>query len=124
MKGSDGQPIAYSNRGLRATRRAVVGNPLRTMTGTGSKWMRNADVVPGRCAVDHVGDPRRVRATEKKYYDDDTWEKLDPEGMKQRESAEVERFRNMGVYEYTGRAAARHDEEGGGEACANQQESS
>ena len=46
------------------------------------------------------------------YYDENTWEELDPKQVEKGEKDEFERFCKMGVYEYVSRAEAERDETG------------
>jgi hypothetical protein len=50
--------------------------------------------------------------TDLKYYDENTWEELDPVKVTAGERDELERFTKMGVYEYIGREQAMTDPEG------------
>jgi hypothetical protein len=72
------------------------------------KWGING--VSDMCEQDHE-DIRRIE-TDMQYYDENTWEALDPEKVAQGEKAEIERFRKMMVYEYVSRERAQEDEEG------------
>jgi hypothetical protein len=54
----------------------------------------------------------RRRVTDMQYYDENTWEVLDPTLVEQGEKAELQRFRDMNVYEYVPRDQAITDEGG------------
>ena len=54
----------------------------------------------------------RRSVTDMKYFDENTWEELDPERVAEGERAELERFKKMGVYDYETRAVAMNDELG------------
>ena len=54
----------------------------------------------------------RRSVTDMKYFDENTWEELDPERVAEGERAELERFKKMGVYGYEMRAVAMNDELG------------
>ena len=43
------------------------------------------------------------------YYDENTWEELDPKGVEAGERDELERFHKMGVYTYVSRQQAQED---------------
>ena len=72
------------------------------------KWdeMRVSDM----CMPDDM-DIRRGE-TDMKYYDENTWEELDPVKVVEGERAELSRFKEMGVYEYVSRETAMNDPEG------------
>ena len=46
------------------------------------------------------------------YYDENTWEELDPVKVMEGEQAEMKRFQEMGVYDYASREQAMNDIEG------------
>ena len=52
----------------------------------------------------------RRSVTDMKYFDENTWEELDPERVAEGERAELERFKKMGVYDCETRAVAMNDE--------------
>ena len=52
------------------------------------------------------------RAADYSYFDENTWEELDPKQVLKGEREEYERFCKMGVYEYADRKAAQEDEDG------------
>ena len=54
----------------------------------------------------------RRSVTYMKYFDENTWEELDPERVAEGERAELERFKKMGVYDYETRPVATNDEFG------------
>ena len=54
----------------------------------------------------------RRSGTDMKYFDENTWEELDPERVAEGERAELERFKKVGVYDYETRAVAMNDELG------------
>ena len=54
----------------------------------------------------------RRLVTDMQYYDENTWEWLDPKLVVEGERAELQRFRDMNVYEYVPREQAIHDEGG------------
>lgn len=54
----------------------------------------------------------RRSETDLQYYDENTWEELDPAKVVEGERAELRRFEEMGVYEYVSREAAVNDPEG------------
>ena len=51
-------------------------------------------------------------ATDCSYYDENSWEELDPKQVWKGEQEEYERFCKMGVYEYVSRAEAENDDTG------------
>jgi hypothetical protein len=54
----------------------------------------------------------RRLVTDLQYYDENTWEMLDPKLVEEGEKAELQRFRDMNVYEYVPRDQAINDEGG------------
>ena len=54
----------------------------------------------------------RRSVTDMKYFDENTWEELDPERVAEGQRAELVRFKKMGVYDYETRAVAMNDELG------------
>ena len=68
------------------------------------------------CAVDILcekDDPELQRMMHDcAYYDENTWERLDPKQVQKGERDEYERFCKMGVYEYANRSTALADEDG------------
>ena len=48
----------------------------------------------------------RQFVTDMQYYDENTWEELDPKQVAVAEQAELQRFRDMKVYEYVPRDLA------------------
>ena len=50
--------------------------------------------------------------TDMQYFDENTWEELDPKLVEEGEKAELQRFHDMNVYEYVSRDQAIHDEGG------------
>ena len=54
----------------------------------------------------------RQFVTDMQYYDENTWEELDPKQVAVAEQAELQRFRDMKVYEYVPRDLAVNDVEG------------
>jgi hypothetical protein len=54
----------------------------------------------------------RQAVTDMQYFDENTWEELDPKLVEEGEKAELQRFRDMNVYEYVSRDQAINDEGG------------
>ena len=52
------------------------------------------------------------RAADYSYFDENTWEELDPKQVLKGEREEYERFCKMGVYEYVSRTQAENDDSG------------
>ena len=72
------------------------------------KW--NVDAVEDMCEEE---DPELQRwAADFSYFDENTWEELDPKQVKKGEQEEYSRFCKMGVYEYHSRELAEQDAEG------------
>ena len=58
-------------------------------------------------------DPELQRkAADYSYYDENSWEELDPKQVLKGEREEYERFCKMGVYEYVSRAQAENNDSG------------
>ena len=72
------------------------------------KW--HLDHVSDMCEPSH--DEIGRGAVDFAYYDENTWEELDPTGVAAGERDELERFRKMGVYDYVTRREAERDAEG------------
>ena len=72
------------------------------------QWSLNT--LEDMCVVD---DPELQRyIADYSYFDENTWEELDPVLVHKGERDEYERFCKMGVYEYCSRRVAEHDAEG------------
>ena len=54
----------------------------------------------------------RQAVTDMQYFDENTWEQLDPKLVEEGEKVELQRFRDMKVYEYVSRDQAINDEGG------------
>ena len=54
----------------------------------------------------------RRKAADYSYYDENSWEELDPKLVEKGEQEEYERFCKMGVYEYVSREEAEKDDMG------------
>ena len=72
------------------------------------KW--NGKEVSDMC--DKVGAEVHRVGTDMAYYDENTWEELDPVKVMEGEQAEMNRFKVMGVYDYASRQEALQDIEG------------
>ena len=81
---------------------------LERMCQDDFKW--NLNNVEDMCEEDA---PELRQATaDYAYYDENTWEELDPKMVAKGEKDEYDRFCKMGVYEYIGRGEAEKDEMG------------
>ena len=70
----------------------------------------NLDYVEDMCE-DEAAELKQTMA-DYAYYDENTWEELDPKQVEKGEKDEFERFCKMGVYVYVSRAEAEKDETG------------
>lgn len=72
----------------------------------------------GRQEVHEVSEPecgeRKNSVTERDHCDENTWDKLAAEKVRQGKKAELERLRKMGVHQYVNRGGTLNDEAWGG----------
>ena len=83
-------------------------NMVERMFQDDMKW--NLNTIEDMCEKENPDLLRR--AADYAYFDENTWEELDPKQVQKGEQEEYDRFCKMGVYEYVSREQAENDEDG------------